>query len=78
MPMENVEIWKIKNFPHYHIFHSSTTAGERRFKKNSFFIFTEDERRKTKDGERGTNGRTSPTSNRKQAKTHKKMHKTGT
>lgn len=57
--MESVEIWKIKNFPHYHPFHNSTTAGERRFKKNSFFYFyggreTQDERRKTRDEGRET------------------------
>lgn len=76
--MENVEIWKIKNFPHSHFSHRTTTGGNGDFKKNSFFIFTEDERRGTRERETRDERTHLPSQQQKQAiNTHKILHKTG-
>lgn len=82
--MESMEMWKIKNFPHFHPFHKLYyRKGTAILKKILFFIFTgndgrrtKDERRGTQDERRRTNGRTRQASNRKQAEnTHRIMHK---
>lgn len=55
--MESMEMWKIKNFPHYHPFHKLYyRRGTAILKKILFFILrrTKDEGRETQDERRWT------------------------
>jgi len=81
--MESMEMWKIKNFPHYHPFHKLYYhRGTAILKKILFFIFTGDDGRRTQDERRGTNDALAQSSHKREAETgnkHKKIvHKTST